>query len=68
MKRKTDSIGVAINMTQDDISDANSSSTAELVAPVRLGWEAQFELMAARGDDKLLDEETIDAWDEREWR
>ena len=35
----------------------------------RQNWEEQFKTMAAAGDDKLLDEETISlsAWDESEW-
>ena len=34
----------------------------------RQNWEEQFKTMAAAGDDKLLDEETISlsAWDESE--
>lgn len=36
----------------------------------RVGWEAKFAKMAARGDDALLDEETLTAssWDEEEWQ
>ena len=31
------------------------------------GWEEQFEVMAALGDDKLLDEIVPTAWDDGEW-
>ncbi len=36
----------------------------------RAGWEEQFQLMAERGDDRLLDEEAISTteWDEDEWQ
>lgn len=33
----------------------------------REGWEAAFREMAARGDDELLDPETMSEWDETEW-
>lgn len=35
----------------------------------RSGWEAQFQRMAERGDDRLLDEETVSStrWDQDEW-
>ena len=33
----------------------------------RAGWEQQFREMAARGDDKLLDEPTPADWEEDEW-
>jgi hypothetical protein len=36
---------------------------------VRKGWAAAFERMAANGDDKLLDSESLlpTEWDEQEW-
>lgn len=36
---------------------------------VRDGWEEQFELMAKRGDDPLLDAEapSLSRWDVEEW-
>ena len=36
----------------------------------RSGWEEQFERMAARGDDRLLDEEAVSLteWDEDDWQ
>ncbi len=39
------------------------------VARARKGWEYQFELMAAQGDDVLLDGEAVlaPAWDDEEW-
>ena len=39
-----------------------------IVSKARQGWEEQFQLMAERGDDKLLDGDQIGAssWDE-EW-
>ncbi len=39
-----------------------------LLAP-RAGWAEQFQLMAERGDDKLLDDESTGStsWDETEW-
>jgi antitoxin MazE len=34
----------------------------------RAGWEAAFEAMAERGDDRLLDELAVPStWDESEW-
>jgi len=35
----------------------------------RAGWEEQFQLMAERGDDKLLDDDSsgLTHWDESEW-
>jgi len=35
----------------------------------RQGWEEQFEAMARRGDDKLLDGEVLNltSWDTDEW-
>jgi antitoxin MazE len=41
-----------------------------IVSPVRRvreGWEEQFRLMAERGDDALLDEETSTDWEDTEW-
>ncbi len=37
--------------------------------PVRAGWDAAFQRMRERGDDKLLwvDETRRNEWDEREW-
>lgn len=36
----------------------------------RQGWEEQYQAMAAQGDDRLLDAETVSAsqWDEAEWQ
>ncbi|MEX1232920.1 MAG: hypothetical protein WEB58_21915 [Planctomycetaceae bacterium] len=33
----------------------------------RANWDRQFQVMAERGDDKLLDESTPTQWDEDEW-
>lgn len=34
----------------------------------RHGWEEQFEMMAEKGDDRLLDEEVqLSSWDEEDW-
>jgi antitoxin MazE len=35
----------------------------------RSGWEEDFARMAERGDDRLLDEETVSStkWDQDEW-
>ena len=33
----------------------------------RQGWEAHFLRMAAKGDDRLLEETTPTRWDESEW-
>lgn len=42
-----------------------------LIRPVpsaRAGWAEQFQAMAARGDDRLLDADTAcSTWDEGEW-
>ena len=42
-----------------------------VIRPVRLprqGWEESFKLMAASGDDRLLDEELVPTdWEEDEW-
>jgi len=35
----------------------------------RQGWDEQFKLMAARGDDKLLDSDIISSeWDKKAWK
>lgn len=37
----------------------------------RQGWEESFREMARRGDDRLLDEESLltqSSWDEEEWQ
>jgi antitoxin MazE len=36
----------------------------------RSGWEEQFDRMAERGDDRLLDAETVSLtqWDEDDWQ
>jgi antitoxin MazE len=36
----------------------------------RAGWEEQFERMAERGDDRLLDDEAanLTEWDEGDWQ
>jgi len=34
----------------------------------RSGWSEAFVEMSKRGDDSLLDEETVSCWDESEWR
>ena len=38
-------------------------------AAPRHNWEEQFQIMAANGDDQLLDEEapSLTTWDEEEW-
>ena len=33
----------------------------------RSGWDKAFAAMAARGDDKLLDENRSTKWDDTEW-
>ena len=35
----------------------------------RAGWDEGFRLMAERGDDQLLDEESVNqsCWDDEEW-
>jgi len=33
----------------------------------RAGWDAEFRKMAERGDDKLLDKQTVTQWDRDEW-
>jgi antitoxin MazE len=37
------------------------------VSQGRKGWETAFQEMANRGDDKLLNEEITNSWDEEEW-
>jgi antitoxin MazE len=37
----------------------------------REGWEDSFRRMAAKGDDRLLDDEslsTLSSWDDKEWQ
>jgi antitoxin MazE len=34
----------------------------------RHGWEERFRAMAARGDDRLLDEPMLTQWDKSEWQ
>lgn len=40
-----------------------------IVKTTREGWSEKFQEMAVRGDDTLLDEETLTAsqWDKEEW-
>ena len=33
----------------------------------RTGWAEQFRLMAAQGDDRLLDKPVLTKWDRSEW-
>lgn len=33
----------------------------------RQGWGGQFTVMAAQGDDQLLDQAPASAWDDEEW-
>jgi antitoxin MazE len=33
----------------------------------RAGWEEAFAAMASRGDDALLDDTSLTAWDQTEW-
>jgi antitoxin MazE len=33
----------------------------------RDGWEEQFRVMAEHGDDQLLDDSVLTAWDKTEW-
>jgi len=33
----------------------------------RFGWDSAFAEMSRRGDDSLLDEETLSSWDKNEW-
>lgn len=33
----------------------------------RRGWEEQFAAMRQAGDDRLLDQPALTAWDEEEW-
>jgi antitoxin MazE len=35
---------------------------------VRVDWAAQFQQMAERGDDQLLDNGVATQWEEREWQ
>ena len=41
-----------------------------IVKTIREGWSEKFQEMAARGDDELVDEETLTAseWDKEEWQ
>lgn len=41
-----------------------------IIKTTREGWSEKFQEMAARGDDELLDEETLSAsqWDNEEWQ
>jgi antitoxin MazE len=34
---------------------------------VRQGWDAQFQAMADHGDDRLIDQFSVDRWDEDDW-
>jgi antitoxin MazE len=34
----------------------------------RYGWDEQFQTMAERGNDQLLDEPTPTQWDRSEWK
>ena len=37
------------------------------IRKVREGWEDSFKRMSDRGDDNLLDSESLTEWDEEEW-
>ena len=41
-----------------------------IIKTIRAGWAEKFQEMVARGDDELLDEETLTAsqWDNEEWQ
>jgi antitoxin MazE len=52
-----------------DIEVNNGEIKVRAAKKARQGWDEQFKLMAARGDDRLLDADVIDAeWDEKEWQ
>ncbi len=40
----------------------------KVVSQVRSGWTEAFAEMAARGDDRLLDDVVLTDWDESEWQ
>ncbi len=54
--------------------EVEAQSNQLVVRPVvktpRHGWSEKFQAMAARGDDDLLDEETLTTskWDQEEWQ
>ena len=57
-----------------DEVDIEVNGSEIIVRPMRRpreGWEDSFRRMAARNDDRLLDEETLpklSRWDEEEWQ
>ena len=53
---------VELEMAQDHL-------VIRAAQPPRCGWDEQFQVMAMRGDDQLLDENvpTLTQWDENEW-
>lgn len=45
----------------------NDEIVIRSVRGTRAGWDAEFQAMAAAGEDCLLDPETPTAWDREEW-
>ena len=66
-------IGAQLSGISDEVDiEVNGSEIIirSLRSP-REGWEDSFRRMAAKGDDRLLDEEslpTLSSWDEEEWQ
>lgn len=57
---------IAVDMVRHKLMPAKRLDLKRVVA--RQGWAEQFALMAARGDDKLLDKEIASSWDDQwEW-
>ncbi len=57
---------IAVDMLRHKLMSAKRLDLKRVAA--RQGWEKQFRAMAARGDDKLLDEEIATEWDKEEWQ
>jgi antitoxin MazE len=72
-----DSQGITIPQTILDLSGIEDSAEmyvengSIIIRPlrkIREGWSKSFAEMAATGDDKLIDNETVTEWDKQEWQ
>lgn len=60
-----DQLGLAEEV---ELSLGDNQLIIQSVRPVRYNWDEQFQQMAEKGDDYLLDDEIVSAaWDNEEW-
>jgi antitoxin MazE len=53
--------------TEVEISMQNDQLVVRSAARPRHDWDEQFQMMATRGDDRLLDKYVPSQWDKTEW-